>query len=153
MKTLVKSNHNGSLLPEFPTFIEDFLSGNLFDWPSGPVAGNATPPFVNISEDEKGFEVEVAAPGLEKNNFRIELENDLLMISAQRETKKEEKDTSGKYTLREFSYESFSRSFRLPEEMVEKDQIKATYKDGILHVSIPKSDEAKVKSSRIIEIS
>jgi len=152
MKTLVKSNRNRSMLPEIPSLLDDILTRDIFDWSFGKLAGNATVPSVNIRETEKSYEVEVAAPGLEKNNFKVELDNDMLMISAQRETKNEDKDTEGNYTRREFSYESFQRSFQLPENMVEKDKISASYKDGILHITVPKSGEAKTQSSRIIEI-
>jgi len=151
MKTLVRSNR--SLLPEFPSLLDDLFTRDIFNWSvDKQLTGNSTVPSVNIMENEKDFEVEVAAPGLDKNNFKVELDNDMLMISAQRETRNEEKSKEGNYTLREFSYESFQRSFQLPEDMVEKDKISASYKDGILHISIPKSVKAKVKSSRIIEI-
>lgn len=152
MKTLVKSNRNRDMLPEFPSVIDELLTGNLLDWPLGRFTGSTTVPSVNIRETDKAYEVEVAAPGLEKNNFKVELDNDMLMISAQKETKNEEKDKEGNYTRREFSYESFQRSFQLPEDMVEKDKISAAYKDGILHITVPKSTEAKIKSSRVIEI-
>lgn len=151
MKTLVRSNR--SLLPEFPSLLDDLFTRDIFNWSvDKQLAGNDTVPSVNIIENEKDFEVEVAAPGLDKNNFKVELDNDMLMISAQRETQNEEKNKEGNYTRREFSYESFQRSFQLPEDLVEKDKISASYRDGILHITIPKSVRAKVKSSRIIEI-
>jgi HSP20 family protein len=95
--------------------------------------------------------MEVAAPGLDKNNFKVELNKDMLVVSGQKEVRTENKD-EGNYTLREFSYESFQRSFQLPESIVVKDKISAKYRDGILHVTIPKSTEAQVNASRIIEI-
>ena len=151
MKTLVRSNR--SLLPEFPSLLDDLFTRDIFNWSvDKQLAGNDTVPSVNIIENEKDFEVEVAAPGLDKNNFKVELDNDMLMISAQRETQNEEKNKEGNYTRREFSYESFQRSFQLPEDLVEKDKISASYRDGILHITIPKSVRAKVKSSGIIEI-
>ncbi|HTA83326.1 MAG TPA: Hsp20/alpha crystallin family protein [Bacteroidia bacterium] len=151
MKTLVRSNR--SLLPEFPSLLDDLFTRDIYNWSvDKQLTGNSTVPSVNIMENEKNFEVEVAAPGLDKNNFKVELDNDMLMISAHRETRNEEKNKEGNYTRREFSYESFQRSFQLPEDLVEKDKISASYRDGILHITIPKSVRAKVKSSRIIEI-
>lgn len=152
MKTLVKSNHSRSLLPEFPSVLDELFNRDIFDWSFNRLAGNASVPSVNIRETEKNYEVEVAAPGLDKNSFKVELDNDMLTISAHKETGKEEKDKEGNYTRKEFSYESFQRSFQLPENVVEKDKISASYKDGILHITVPKSAEAKVNTSRVIEI-
>lgn len=149
MKTLVKSNR--SLLPQFPSLLDDFFMRDIFNWTEEKQSGNTTTPSVNIRETDSGYEVEVAAPGLDKNNFKVELDNDMLVISAQKEIK-EDRHTEGNYTRREFSYESFQRTFQLPESMVVKDKISARYRDGILHINIPKSTEAKVKSSRVIEI-
>lgn len=106
-------------------------------------------PAVNIAEGPEGYTIEVAAPGLSKNDFKVNLENNVLTISSSKENKKEEKN--GNYTRQEFSYASFSRSFTLPES-VENEKIAASYKDGILYVSIPKKDEAKVKPAREIAI-
>lgn len=110
---------------------------------------NMNVPAVNIVEGDENFGIEVAAPGLAKNDFKINLENNVLTISSSREDKKEEKE--GKYSRKEFSYSSFSRSFTLPES-VEGDKITATHKDGILYVNIPKREEAKVKPAREIAI-
>ncbi len=150
MKTLVKSNR--SLLPEFPSLLDNFITGDIFDWSLGKLTEKSTIPSVNVMETEKSYELELAAPGLDKNNFKVELENDMLIISAQKEKTMEDKDKHGTYTRREFSYESFQRSFQLPERMVEKDKISAKYHNGILHVTVPKSSEAKVNPSKMIEI-
>lgn len=150
MKTLVKSNR--SLLPEFPSLLDNFLTGDMFDWSLGRLTEKSTIPSVNIKETEKTYELELAAPGLDKNKFRVELDNDMLVISAEKENRTEDKDKHGNYTRREFSYESFQRSFQLPERMVEKDRISAKYINGILHVTVPKSSEAKVNPTKMIEI-
>ncbi len=88
-----------------------------------------------------------------KDDFEVELDNDKLLISAHRENQHEEKDQDGNYTRREFSYQSFKRSFSLPERVVKDDKISAKYSDGILHITVPKTEEAKVKPARQIQIS
>jgi HSP20 family protein len=130
-----------SLVDEF--FGNDLLS-NVFDGYTGINA-----PAVNVVEGKEDFRIEVAAPGLEKNDFKLQLENNVLTISSEKENKKEEKD--GKYMRREFSYSSFKRSFSLPNT-IEADKIAATHKDGILYITVPKREEAKVKPARQIAI-
>jgi HSP20 family protein len=149
MKALVKSS--GRLIPEFPSLLDDIFDRDIFNWPVERFSGSSSVPSVNIKETKNSYEMEVAAPGLDKNNFKVELNKDMLVVSGQKEVRTENKD-EGNYTLREFSYESFQRSFQLPESIVVKDKISAKYRDGILHVTIPKSTEAQVNASRIIEI-
>jgi HSP20 family protein len=110
---------------------------------------NATPA-VNIVESKDDYRIEVAAPGLDKSDFKIDLENNLLTISAEKEDKQEEKNEQ--YVRREFNYSSFSRSFTLSDVM-SADKITAQHKDGVLHVIIPKKEEAKEKPARTIKIS
>lgn len=109
----------------------------------------STLPAVNIKETNDNFVVEVAAPGMKKDDFKIELDNNLLMISSEKQENNEEK--KGDYTRREFSYQSFQRSFTLPKS-VEENQISATYADGVLSIAIPKREESKAKPKRMIEI-
>jgi len=106
---------------------------------------NTTMPAVNIKEGKDEFAIEVAAPGFDKKDFKIDLNNNVLEISSEKEVKE-------KMMRCEFQYASFKRYFTLPDT-VESDKIKATYKDGILNVVIPKKDEAKVKPVRQISIS
>lgn len=104
---------------------------------------------VNIREDEKNYFLEFAAPGFEKDEFKINLENQVLTVSA--EKKSERKEEAKEYSRREFSYSSFQRSFNLPES-VNEEGIKAEYKNGILNVSIPKKEEeAKSKKEITVE--
>ncbi len=110
----------------------------------------ATKPSVNIVENEDNFMVEVAAPGLDKKDFNVTVEDDILTISAER--KDESEDKSGTFTRREFNYTSFSRSFHLPETC-NSEKINANYKDGMLMLEIPKREEAKKKPAKTIEIS
>lgn len=151
MKSLVKSN--GSLFPSIPSLFDDFLMRDLFDWSLGNwrLAGS-TLPAVNIIETNDDFKIEVAAPGMKREDFKVELDNNMLIISSEREEKSEEKDKAGNYTRREFSYQSFQRSFALPENMVDGDKISAKYKDGILHITVPKREEAKLKPARQIAV-
>ena len=108
---------------------------------------NSDVPAVNIQEDEKHFLLELAVPGLKKDDFKIDLENQVLTISS--EIKEETEETENNYTRREFVYNSFSRSFTLPKSIV-AEKIKADYKDGILKISLPKNKETKL--SREIKV-
>jgi HSP20 family protein len=125
-------------------FGKDFLS-NFFDTQTG-----ISMPSVNIVEGKDNFRIEVAAPGLEKKDFRINLENNVLTISSEKEVKNEQ--TDDKYMRREFSYSSFQRAFALPNT-VDAEKINANYKDGVLSLLIPKKEEAKEKPARTIKIS
>ena len=140
--TLIKWRGANEALPSnFSNWIEDFFNEtNLPRW-----SGFPRNPAVNIRETDNSFVLEVAAPGFTKEDFNVNVENDLLTISANKETKKEE-DEKG-YTRREFSYSSFSRSFTLPDS-VNAESIKGSYSNGILSVELPKKPEAaKVKKT------
>jgi HSP20 family protein len=103
-------------------------------------------------ETEDEFSVEVAAPGKTREDFNIELDNDVLTISSEEKKETETTDKKGRYTRKEFSYTNFKRAFSLPET-VDSEKIAATYKDGVLNISLPKKEEAKVQPKRMIEIS
>jgi HSP20 family protein len=149
MKTLIKSNE--TLLPGLSLF-DDFLSKDLMRWTNPIFQSSNSLPEVNIKETNTNFKLEVASPGLDKKDFKVLLENNVLTVSANKESEEEQKDPDGKYTRREFSYTSFSRSFNLPPQTVLGDKISASYTNGILHISVPKREEATVKPSREIEI-
>lgn len=106
-------------------------------------------PSVNVVEGENNFRIELAAPGLEKDNFELKVEKGYLKVSANKEQQKEVKEE--KFTRREFNYASFSRSFQLPES-VDTENIVANYDKGVLSVSLPKKAEAQVEKARLIEI-
>ena len=106
-------------------------------------------PSVNVVETEKNFRIELAAPGLEKENFELKVEKGYLKISAIKEQKEEVKDE--KYSRREFNYASFSRSFQLPES-VDTENIVANYDKGVLGVTLPKKAETEVEKARLIDI-
>lgn len=151
MKSLVKSN--GTLFPALPSLFDDFFTR---DWLDSSLANwrvpGATLPAVNVMETNDDFRIEVAAPGMKRSDFKVELDNNVLTISSQREDSSQEKDESGNYARREFSYQSFQRSFSLPENKVLGEKISARYVDGILHVTVPKSEDAKVKPAKQIAV-
>jgi HSP20 family protein len=131
-----------------PNLANDFFNHELpFNWNQNWL--NNSSPAVNIIDGKNEFKIELAIPGYQKDEFKINVENDLLTVSANKESKFEESEET--YTRREFNYSSFSRSFTLPET-VAADDIKAEHKDGILRIYIPKKEEAKPKPSREIAI-
>ena len=133
-----------------PTIFDDFFRpwNEWFD-NGGSLERALTVPAVNITENKNGYQVSLAAPGMEKNDFNIDVEGNMITISSEKEDNLEEKDS--RYTRREYSYSSFSRSFHLPDE-VNQDKIEATYTDGVLNVMLPKKEEAK-KAERSKQIS
>lgn len=133
-----------------PSFFEDFFGKDLMPDLFEDHA-NMSVPAVNVLEDADNFKIELAAPGMEKKDFKIDLDNNILTISSEKEYKHED-EKDGKFMRREFGYASFKRSFTLPES-VDADKIKANYKDGLLHISIPKREEAKQKPPKQISIS
>ncbi len=141
MLPMLRRSSLPDLVDEF--FGRDFM-GN-FDEQTG-----VNMPAVNIIEGKDEFNIEVAAPGLDKKDFNIDLDHNVLTISS--EKKDEKKEDNKKFMRREFSYTSFKRSFTLPNT-VEADKIAATHKDGVLTISIPKKEEAKERPPRQIKIS
>ncbi len=105
---------------------------------------------VNILENENEYGLELVAPGFEKEDFNLKIENNELVISA--EVKAEEKKVEGKYNRREFKTQSFTRAFSLPENEIIEEDVKANYVNGVLKVSLPKREEAKPKAPKMIEI-
>ncbi|HIE15292.1 MAG TPA: Hsp20/alpha crystallin family protein [Bacteroidales bacterium] len=139
---------NDLWFPDITSIFDDFLG--LGGENTGlSIATGRSIPAVNIKENDKSFEVEVAAPGMKKKDFKVEVENNVLTISA--EKKEEKKETKENYSRREFSYESFERSFTLPQDLVDANKISAKYEDGILRIAIPKKEE-KAKLSKVINI-
>ena len=142
MSTLVKTHFAN------PSYLNGFFGKDLFNEFNTP-AFSGSVPAVNVVENKEGFRIEVAAPGLQKSDFKLNLEKNQLTISAQKEKKEEEVQET--YTRREFKYNSFQRTFTLPNS-VDGDKIEANYADGILSVALPKREEAKEKPARQIEI-
>jgi HSP20 family protein len=149
--TLTK--RNGNLLNSFPALFDDFFNRDLFNWgQSNSSDTNTTIPAVNIKETNDNYEVEVAAPGMTRNDFKVELDGHLLTIRSEKSDERQNKE-DGNYTRKEFSYQSFLRTFNLPKEVVDAEKIQAKYSDGVLHLLIPKKEEAKQRPPRLIQIS
>ena len=144
---------NGNLFSSFPSvFNDDFLTRDLFNWGlSNNSMTGTTIPAVNIKETAESFEVEMAAPGMTKDDFKIELEGNVLTISSEKNLENEV-DDGEKYSRKEFSYQSFQRTFTLSKEVVDEEKIEAKYQNGVLHLTIPKKEEAKKKPPRMIQI-
>lgn len=134
----------------FPAF--SGLWNDLFDDDFGFTPSGSMVPAVNIKEEDKAFMLELAVPGRDKEDFKIEVNKNVLTVSSEVKEEKEEQDDEGKYTRREFRFSSFSRSFTLPET-VDGDNIEARYDHGLLYLSIPKREEAIAPGPRMIEIS
>lgn len=138
--------------PSLSSVFDDFFNREFYNWGlSNFSSTGATMPAVNIRETAENFEVEVAAPGMDKNDFKIQLDGNTLTISSEKEFKSEKKDEDN-YTRKEFSYQSFQRTIALPKDVVDEDKISARYESGLLRLSIPKREEAKQKSPRTINI-
>lgn len=136
---------------QVPSLFDRFFEGDLLDWSNRNFSmTNTTLPSVNIKENADGFEVEVAAPGFEKNDFRVELDNEMLTVSSEKKMENETKEGE-RFTKHEFSYQSFNRSFTLPNS-ADVEHIGANYENGILHIYIPKREEAKPRPMRTIAI-
>ncbi|MDG2108370.1 MAG: Hsp20/alpha crystallin family protein [Flavobacteriaceae bacterium] len=133
-------------IPFFPSLIDDFINN---DWNVKVPSLSSRIPAVNIKELDSQFEIELAVPGKEKNDFEIDLEDGILSISSTQEDKK--LDDKEKFTRREFSYNSFRRSFSLPDS-VDHTKIDANYKSGVLKVLLPKYKEAQPQPKKLIKI-
>jgi HSP20 family protein len=147
--SMIKRNE---LFPGLNLF-DDFLSRDLWNWGANNNSStNTTIPLVNIKETAENFEVEMAAPGMNKEDFKVELDGNLLTISSEKKETNEVKDGE-RYSRREFSYQSFQRSFQLPKEVVDTDKIEAKYENGVLRLVVPKKEEAKPRPPKMIQIS
>ena len=144
--TLVRKFNNQ--MPGFNNLLDDFL-GKDFYLSNGSNDKN-TMPFINVKENDNEYIIEVAAPGLKKENFNIEVENNVLTISYDLKEEKEESDKG--FISREFHYNSFKKSFSIPKNEVDDSKIEASYDNGILKVNLKKREEIKPKPARVIEI-
>lgn len=134
--------------PTFNSLIDELLNDNIPTFNNNIGYALKSVPNVNIRENNDAILLELAAPGMTKEDFKIDLENDYLTISSEKE---ENKETIGEYKSREFSYNNFSRSFVLPDT-VDQDKIEAKYENGILAIALIKKDEAKPKEPKSIVI-
>jgi HSP20 family protein len=145
--TLIKRHQ---AFPFFTAFFDDDYSRRFMNWPGTMVEKNSIPA-VNIREDENEFTIEIAAPGMKKEDFSVEHVNNILTISSVKENVTEEKNEKSNYTRKEFSYSSFKRSFSLPEKLIDFSNAKGTYENGILSIIIPKKKE-ETENKKKLEI-
>lgn len=133
-----------------PSVFDDFFKpwNEWFD-NGGILRGAINVPAVNITEQKDNYLVSLAAPGLKKDDFKIDVDGNMLTISSEKEETKEEKDK--KFTRKEYNYSSFSRSFTLPEE-INKEMIEAKYEEGVLKITLPRKEEAKMSSAKQISV-
>ena len=137
----------------FPNVFDDLFTRDLWNWGlTNNSSTNTTVPAVNIRETADNYDVEVAAPGMTKDDFKVELDGNTLVISSEKKDEREQKEGE-RYTRQEFSYQSFQRSFQLHKDVVDIDKIEAKYENGVLHLMIPKKEEVKQKPPRMIQIS
>lgn len=141
----------------FPSLFSDFFGTSLIDRDFFDVGSDLFPsrlginvPTANITENAKAYTLELAAPGLERKDFTVALDNHVLTVSAEKEEDK--KDSTDEYSRREYSFNSFSRSFTLPDN-VSEGGIDAKYENGVLRVSIPKEKESSPRAAHTIQVS
>jgi HSP20 family protein len=141
--SLIKWNPESSLFPNLSAWMEDFFADNGGGFK--PAIKGVSIPAINVMEGKNEFKLDVAAPGFRKEDFKIEVNNGFMTISG--ETKMEKEDKDEMFTRREFSFNTFTRSFTLPEN-AKTDLISAKYTDGILHITLPKTrtEEKPVKT-------
>ena len=139
-----RKNYNQNWLP---SIFNDFFDN---DW---MVKANSTAPAINVIESEKEYKVELAAPGMTKEDFHVQLADDnTLTISMEKKNENENKDDSKKYLRREFSYSKFEQAMVIPDD-VEKEKINASVNDGVLTIDLPKkTNEEKAQTSKVIEV-
>ncbi len=143
---MIKRNRNGLMHP-MRSFISDFFNNdNFFE---REFMDRSFVPAVNVKESDKSFEIEVAAPGLKKKDFTVNVENRVLHIST--ESEEENEESHDNYMRKEFSYRSFSRSFSIPEH-VDENEVSAAYDDGVLTVTLAKKQETVAQPAKKIMI-
>ncbi|WP_223034384.1 Hsp20/alpha crystallin family protein [Hanstruepera marina] len=137
-------------LPSFSSWIDNFFDTDLETGLLSNFNHGITLPAVNIKEDNENYSLELAVPGMTKDDFNLELDNEILSIAVEKQT--DNKIENENYTRREFGYSSFKRTFTLPDT-VDTEKINAKYENGILYVHIPKREEAKRKPAMRIDVS
>jgi HSP20 family protein len=140
---LAKINRN-----YIPVYWDDFFNDSIFKDFGTSACQNSTPA-VNVMEEDAGYRIEVAAPGVSREDFHIEVENDVLTVTSEQKETGEEKNR--RFMRREFSYTNFKRSFQLPEG-IDLENIRASHEAGILTIELPKKEEVVQKAARQIEI-
>tara|TARA_R110002050_G_scaffold110013_2_gene221903 strand:- start:11252 stop:11695 length:444 start_codon:yes stop_codon:yes gene_type:complete len=146
MKAIIRKPEMNNMHQLFDTFFRD----EPLNW-SQQVSQLGKNPAVNISENENAFSLELLVPGFEKDQIKIELDKGLIILSAEKEEKSEEK-TATKFHRREFIKQSFKRSFQFKEGQIDEENIQARFNNGILHLELPKKSQEEINTKRRIEI-
>jgi HSP20 family protein len=147
--SLIKFNNRNRLFPWNNDHLKSFLSSDDF-FENDFFESDALMPAMNVIEHDKDFEIEFAAPGFDKKDFEVTIDGDMLNVCGEKKTKAEEKEDN--YTRKEFSYNSFKRSLKLPTNINTDNKVKATYNDGILKLNLLKKEETKIASKKKIDI-
>lgn len=150
----LKKRNRGNSSSLFPSLTDDFfgnrfLSPTLFDFEPDLWNREMQVPLANVTETKDSFNIDLSVPGLTRDDFQVEVENGMLTISCEKEEEKKDEDKN--FTRREFSYNSFERTFQLPENVVE-DKINAKYENGMLKVSLPKKEVSVSKPKKAIKV-
>jgi len=149
MANLARRNQHHELAPTFDTWVDDFFSGDFNHMFNRLARSSVSLPAINISESQEGYHLEVATPGMSKENIHVTLQDRTLVISGE---KKQESHSDGRNLRRqEFSCQTFQRAFTLPENVV-ADKLLCAYEDGVLKLDIPKQHNSKEAGPRKIEI-
>ena|ERR1700710_44892 len=149
--TIVRRTANGKDI--FPSLFEDFIDRSFLGWKDHiRSGGNTTVPAINIKETPENYEVHMAAPGMDKNDLKVELDGNSLTVSAEK-TVEDQENGGSRYIGKEFSYESFQRTITLHKDLVDTENIKAKYEAGVLQLVISKKVDSKQDKPREITIS
>jgi HSP20 family protein len=147
--SLIKFNNRNRLFPWSNTDLKSFLGSDDF-FNEDFFAEDSLMPAMNVKENPKDFQIEFAAPGFSKEDFNVSIDNNILQVSGEKRNEKEEKDDT--YSRKEFSYNSFKRSLKLPTNVNTEKEAQATYKDGILKLHLLKKELDKPSNIKQIKI-
>ncbi|WP_458626117.1 Hsp20/alpha crystallin family protein [Winogradskyella sp. PC D3.3] len=148
--SLIKFNHKNRLVPTWNNdSLKSFLSSDDF-FNTDFLEEDSLMPAMNVKEHKHNFEIEFAAPGFSKKDFEVTINDNMLNVCGEKKNEVEKKEDD--YTRKEFSYNSFKRSLSLPKSVNTDQDIKATYKDGILKLDLQKKEEAKQPFKKVIEV-
>ena len=147
--SLIKFNNRNRLFPWDNNGLKSFLSSDEF-FNNDFFEEDSLMPAMNVKEHDDDFEIEFAAPGFSKKDFEVTIDDDILNVCGEKRSEEEEKEEG--YTRKEFSYNSFKRSLKLPNTINKDQDVKAIYKNGILKLNLQKREEAKVAPKKVIEV-
>ena len=148
--SLIKFNNRNRLFPSWNNeSLKHFLNSDDF-FNTDYLEEDSLMPAMNVKEHDKDFEIEFAAPGFSKKDFEVTIDDNMLNVCGEKKHEEEQKEED--YTRKEFSYNSFKRSLNLPKSVNADQEVKATYKNGILKLNLHKKEEAKVQPKKVIEV-